>query len=66
VAPQSVAKAIVRLTQLGLVRREPHPVHGADVPDQGPFWPLEQVADAFVRFALQIVGAPSLAQAEKT
>lgn len=34
----------------------------------GPDQPYtrEQVADAFVRFALQIVGAPSLAQAEKS
>src|SRR4051812_11844642 len=28
VAPQSVAKATARLAQLGLVRRELHPVHG--------------------------------------
>jgi len=28
VAPQSVAKAVARLDQLGMVRRESHPVHG--------------------------------------
>jgi DNA-binding MarR family transcriptional regulator len=28
VAPQSTAKAIARLEQLGLLRRESHPVHG--------------------------------------
>src|SRR5579883_420563 len=28
VAPQSVAKAVTRLDQLGLIRRQAHPVHG--------------------------------------